>query len=166
MEKLTVKSLEEIDLSTRIIKPYPFNPDNYWTRNRDSLLDKMKQYGFTCLGSGLDRIAYLSPNLHFVLKFSTSSYSVEANKNEANIWKRRRKFRSKRFAPCRLITDGVLLMHAMVELYGTTPSCQVARNFLKSELHDATNCPDWEIDSRQFGRLRNGKFAIYDYGSE
>ncbi len=138
----------------------------------------MSERGFTFLGEGRSRRTYLSKNKRYVLKFHLDKYT-SANQNEAKTW---RQFFGKTnptygdclYAPCRLLDGKVLMMKAMVEVYGGTNGCVTAREnglggadaFKSSE--ERSKLPEyiskWSVDSQQIGKMANGKYVIYDYG--
>lgn len=100
------------------------------------------------VGSGRHRTVYKRGNV--VLKIPQSLNALEDNIIEREIFINSRG--NKIFAPCRLLSNGCLMMRALEDLYGSR------------KLH-----PHWAmalVDGPQIGRDQNGKIMIYDYAEE
>ncbi len=131
--------------------------------------------GFKYLGEGRHRKTYLSPNRKYVLKFPLHINYADVNKSEASKY---RQFFSKPnpnnsncyYAPCRMIDGHILMMRAMVEIYGGTYGCDSARKILGGkDFYDIDNkFPEWcnkaGIDMKQIGKTSDGRIMLYDYG--
>lgn len=134
----------------------------------------MAEHSFTFVGQGRHRRTYLSPNKRYVLKFPHCREGLDANRSEAAIWKDylgQPALDGTNFAPCRLIKDKILMMAAMVEVYGGTEGCEYARDIGAFEGEDRDSyerdMPSWtrEIDATQVGKLASGKLVAYDYAN-
>lgn len=146
----------------------------------DLLKEYMESFGFIYLGSGKDRHTFLSPNRRFVLKFPKHRKGRNANRREHKAWKESLarlvgNSNDVQYAPCRLLLDCVIMMEAMVELYGWAYADYSGRQHLGgAEMpgpdRDQFKELDWwqtwsySIDCAQIGKKRNGKIVVYDYG--
>jgi hypothetical protein len=167
--------------ATSLVKGTEMFPSFYTAYDildRQALDTYMQERGFTYVGEGRARRTYLSKNKRYVLKFHIAPNLIH-NQREAATW---RNFFSKPnsnnhdclYAPCRLIDGKILMMRAMVEVYGGTGGCTEARSagLGGCSVYDSeaarNNLPDpvrkWSADICQFGKMSNGKYAIYDYG--
>jgi hypothetical protein len=159
---------------------FPNFYDQYSYLQRDMVDEYMFGKDFTFVGEGCTRRTFLSKNRRYVIKFQIYS-ALYANRHEAATW--RKWFGQPNpdnggclYAPCRLINNNILMMRAMVEIYGGTHACSFARNsgvlggvdtwMGGSSVKVAIN-PDlvkWTADLCQVGKMANGKYALYDYG--
>jgi hypothetical protein len=132
----------------------------------------MKDNGYTWLGTGRHRMTYLSPNKRFVLKFPTCCYGIQISKREDALWSMfhwEPTPNGTYVAPCRMIGGVILMMRAMVELYGDSDSCDIGREVLGQSSCDSKHeIPSWaeRLDCGQVGRLANGRIVAYDFGSD
>lgn len=142
---------------------------------RIGLIDAlMAEKGFTFLGEGRHRRTYLSPNKRFVLKFPHCKEGLTANRNESDTWKKhlgKPDLDGTEYAPCRLIQGKIIMMAAMVEVYGGTEGCDYARDIGAVKGEDKFYCdddlPSWakDIDACQVGMSASGKLVAYDYAN-
>ena len=171
-----------------IIKPIPaplpkhLFPNFYTDGHLD--VDMLESYmigkGFTYLGKGRHRRTFLSKNKRFVIKFPRSLSGSSENKSERKHWvkvfgKGDPDNANCRYAPCRMIDGHILMMRAMVEIYGGTEADKRARDELKlfkggnafSSGKVAEVLPNWykecRQDAGQIGKMSNGDFVLYDY---
>lgn len=139
--------------------------------------DHMKSVGYQWLGSGRHRMTFLAPHKRFVLKFARNHSGLWVNCREADLWSThlwRLGREGIQYAPCRLIRGCILMMRTVVDLHGDTIACAVGQKALHSlqhiciERHGEVNSDfvNFTVDSGQIGRLPNGKWVAYDYGSE
>lgn len=142
---------------------------------RDYIDRLMAKMNFSYLGKGRHRLTFLSPSKKFVLKFPKFENGLWANQSEARKWKRTFGKPDNNnygviYAPCRLIQNTILLMTAVVKVYGETEGCDNARwsGLVGGVMNDgdAESLPRWAdnyVDSNQVGLLANGKLVAYDY---
>jgi hypothetical protein len=136
---------------------------------KEQELDKLLlSKGYLFLGEGRHRRTYLSPNKRFVLKYPHCRDGILANQRESMIWKNNfnKDVNKRNYAPCRLIKETVLMMQAVVEIFGETRGC--ANAIGTRTVRGGSSCdqlPSWvyNIDSMQVGKLANGKLVAYDY---
>lgn len=149
-----------------------FNLDRY---SRISYIERtMKRMNFLFMGEGCQRRTYLSPNKRFVLKFPHNRCGLDSNRREAQLYSQ---FKGKPdpgkagavYAPCRLIQDSILMMRAMMEIYGGSDGCDQARDrgvISGDYVHpNHTFLPYWisSIDCGQVGILPDGRIVAYDF---
>jgi hypothetical protein len=71
------------------------------------------------------------------------------------------------YAPCRMFKRVILMMRTVVEPYGDTIGCERAREFFGVRCETPSwEMPQWSVDCEQVGKLANGLWVAYDYGSE
>ena len=99
------------------------------------------------LGTGRNRVVY-RVSKRLVLKLALNDYGLSDNCIEHSRYRRYWQSDLVQYAPCRILSNGALLMWYVEPL--KTP----------------TECPDWAdyVDCRQVGRAHDGRIYAYDYG--
>jgi len=109
--------------------------------------------GWIYLGAGKDRRVWKRGNV--VLKIAYVESGILANKCEHQIY-RQSLGKETKYAPCRLISENILMMRSVRELNNLS-------------LEDELLIPNWAYelnDGSQVGIDRNGKIMAYDYAEE
>jgi hypothetical protein len=109
--------------------------------------------GWIYLGSGKDRRVWRRGNV--VIKIAYVESGILANKFEHQIY-RKSLGKETKYAPCRLISENILMMRAV-------------REFNNFSLEDELLIPTWAYelnDGSQIGIDRNGRIMAFDYAEE
>lgn len=116
----------------------------------------LEEKGWVYVGAGKDRRVWKKGNV--VLKLAFTDSGVIANNNERKIYRESiGKKQDIKYAPCRMVCEGVLMMRAVREL-----------DYL-NDANDLLLIPKWAfdlVDGQQVGIDRNGTIMVYDYADE